>query len=157
MKFMMDIAEFLIEKSLEQNGLIINIYINGKKLSDILKEYEKQFDEKIAGKYDGIPLSYFGDIIKHFTGKIDKDMLNYNGKTQLLGCACGEAGCWPFLSKIKTNNNILTWNEYEQPHRKINSSGGYWDYSNLQSFTFNKIDYENNLLRAVETIKMGEK
>ena len=148
----MDIVNFILEDASEENDLVVNVYVNNKNLKDILKEYENQFDKESAGKYEGIRLLYFDDVIKHFTGNIKESILNFSGKSQLLGCPCGEPGCWPFFANIKIDKNKIIWNGFEQPHRKINSPGGYWDYCNLKAFEFDKNDYESKLLKLSNNI-----
>jgi hypothetical protein len=152
----MDIIEFKIENAKKQEYHVLNIYINDENLIDILKDYEKQFGEKNYGKYDGICIHYFDDIdiIKHFVGETDKkNILNYRGKTQILGCTCREPGCWPFLIKIGINNDIINWNEYEQPFRSKKRCGEkYWNYSNLKVFEFNRSEYEKKLKNISDEI-----
>jgi hypothetical protein len=142
-------VEFKIEHAKKQEYHVLNIYINNENLIDILKDYEKQFGENNPGKYDGICIYYFDDIdiIKHFMGEADKkNILNYTGKTQILGCTCGEPGCWPFLIKINISGNVIIWNEYEQPFRSKKRCGEkYWNYSNLKALKFNRVEYENKL------------
>jgi hypothetical protein len=153
----MDTIDFRIgQTKTHNNSNVLEIFINNENLINLLKEYEMQFDEKIAGKYEGLLLHYFDeiDIEMHFIGIFHyKMLLGYRGKAQILECSCHEVGCWPFLVKINECDNIICWNNYEQPHRRKESKGGFWDYSNFKIFEFDKLEYQNKLITISKEIE----
>lgn len=57
---------------------------------------------------------YFGPIEDYF--RIDPDD-KMAGKTVLLGCTCGDRGCWPLLVKITAEAGAVTWSEFEAGRR----------------------------------------
>jgi len=58
-----------------------------------------------------------------------------NGRVPLLGCSCGEWGCWPLLARITATDEHVTWSDFRQPNRPDR------DYSAFGSFVFDRGDY----------------
>lgn len=142
----MDVIHFTIEYSEEQDAQILSIYINGENLNELMRRYEIQFEPSIAGGYEGLNIEYLKNIEEHFFGKLNEnDIYNYDGKTLVLGCNCGEPGCWPLIVRITEEDEVIIWSEFEQPFRDEESAGGYWDYTNFKSLEFNKQLYEEQL------------
>lgn len=95
--------------------------------------------EELVGKVEhGFPGA--GDIAGDYAGLADwhvKEAGHYLGsarKTELLGCECGEAGCWPLLARVEVRAAEVRWSEFEQPFRPK------WDYGTL-AFTFDRAQY----------------
>ena len=154
----MDVLNLKIDNTQREGYEVLNFYINNKNLIDILREFETQFDEKIAGEYDGILLGYYDNIniVDHFMGRTqDKTSLNYWGKIQLLGCTCFEPSCWPFLTDIIVNEDSVIWTGFQQPFRSNGSRAGTWDYSGLGIFEFNRAQYEEEIARTAKQIAPG--
>ena len=142
----MNEIRFTIQHS-EFDKLIVPI-INGKSLISILKEFEKPFSEKeghleLAGGYDGIPKSHINSVKDYYLGVNQDEWLE--GKTAILDCPCLCVGCWSFVAKIETERKKVIWKEFEQIHRNN------WDYSSLDSFIFDKAQYENE--KALEKLE----
>lgn len=62
--------------------------------------------------------------------------LSKSGKIPLLGCECGEWGCWPLLATVASSTTEVRWSDFEQPFRTDR------DYSGFGSFVFSRNDYE---------------
>jgi hypothetical protein len=58
---------------------------------------------------------------------------------------CGVIECWSFVAKITVNEEMVTWSDFEQPHRGPESVGGYWNYNQLVPFVFDRKQYEEAL------------
>jgi len=56
------------------------------------------------------------------------------GKTWVLDCECGNAGCWPWLARIVVETSVVTWSEFAHYHRD-------WSY-NIGPFRFDRAAYE---------------
>ena len=56
------------------------------------------------------------------------------GKIAVLGCVCGEPGCWPFQFRITLRDDVVIWSDFEQPHRT-------WHYDEIQPFVFDRAQY----------------
>jgi hypothetical protein len=64
-------------------------------------------------------------------------------KTVLLGCTCGEPGCWPLMARVEVSPLEVRWDEFEQPHRR-----GRWSHATLGPFVFDRRPYEATLTQA---------
>jgi hypothetical protein len=56
------------------------------------------------------------------------------GEIAVLGCVCGEPGCWPFRVEIALRDDVVVWSGFEQPHRA-------WRYDELRPFVFDRTQY----------------
>jgi hypothetical protein len=54
----------------------------------------------------------------------------------LLGCQCGEVGCWPLAARIVKTGNTMVWDMFRQEHRPDR------DYSSFGPFTFDAEQYK---------------
>jgi hypothetical protein len=122
----------------------VDIYINDKRLVEILKEIELQYNANIAGGYKGLPTNVVFLPSRHFLDK-PHQWYDYDGKVSVLECECGCAGCWDFNVKITLEDDKVIWSDFEQPHRGVNSAGGYWNYDKLEPFVFDRKQYEAEL------------
>lgn len=123
----------------------VQIYINGKNLISILKRIESQYDKKIAGQYKGLPPEIVYSPSTHLLGVSNQDLDYHDDKSVLLICECGVAGCWDFVVKISTTDEVVSWSEFEQSHRGPESVSGHWKYDELSPFVFNRKQYESAL------------
>ncbi|WP_313641923.1 hypothetical protein MHH52_14630 [Paenibacillus sp. FSL K6-0276] len=119
----------------------VDIYINDKRLVQILREIELPFNAKIAGEYRGLPQSVVFFPSRHFLDEPDKWYL-YDEKVSILECVCGSPGCWDFNVKITIMDDKVIWSEFEQPNRSLDSAAGYWNYDILKPFVFDRKQYE---------------
>jgi hypothetical protein len=46
-------------------------------------------------------------------------------RVYLLGCQCGEVGCWPLLARIRAEDESVVWDSFEQPNRKDRNYSGF--------------------------------
>jgi hypothetical protein len=135
----------------------IQIKINGRDLLELVRAVESPFayqegHASIAGAYAGLPPN--DDICppsKHFLGEPSDALYRYGVKTQVLGCECGESGCWPLLCLIQAGLTRVTWSQFEQPHRTVERSKNPWRYDELGPFEFDRSQYE----LALEALRRG--
>ena len=71
--------------------------------------------------YLGEGMSWFGD-----------------GDTCLLGCGCGDTGCWPLTAHVEIGPQAVRWHGFRNGHRD-------WDLSGLGPFVFARDAYERAL------------
>jgi hypothetical protein len=117
--------------------------IDGREFADIVHEFERaNAMETRAVSYGGlIPEFYkFEPLDRHFLGVAES--VGTDGKVPVLGCECGEWGCWPLRVRIVVDGARVVWSEFEQPHRETR------DYSGLGPFVFDASDY-GKALRAL--------
>ncbi len=79
---------------------------------------------------------YFGKIDEMFA--LDKGDPSW-GKTCVLGCDCGDPGCWPLLARIERSDHEVIWSDFSQFHRD-------WKYQ-LGPFRFSRSEYEAEIER----------
>jgi len=129
----------------ERPYLRTDIFINGEDLLGKILQYEADVLHVSVG-----PTPYMGmrpdDLVRY----LDQERLT----SMIYACGdCGEAGCWPIDVDVQKNDQVVTWTNFRQPHRGINSKAGHWDYSRFPSFTFDKQQYQE----AMEILRQAAK
>ncbi|WP_329021712.1 hypothetical protein [Streptomyces sp. NBC_01423] len=91
-----------------------------------------------ATPYGGLIPEFFrfGPMLKHFLERSTNAM---GPKAPVLGCECGEWGCWPLMVRITATADLVTWDAFEQPHRTTR------DYTALGPFHFDRHQYDDAL------------
>ncbi|MFI6688075.1 hypothetical protein [Streptomyces sp. NPDC050485] len=110
--------------------------INGTPLTELIDRFETDAGMQPAGDaYGGlIPQIFrFGPMGDHFHGR-STDALGPN--TPVLGCECGEVGCWPLMARITVTADLVIWDCFEQPHRTTR------DYTEFGPFKFDRRQYD---------------
>lgn len=109
--------------------------------------YEPAAGFDVPGAYAGLVLDHFnfGDLIAYLTGQPDSAYSAARGVIALLGCDCGEVGCWPLESQVLVENDFVTWRGFAQPFRPRRDCG------NFDPFTFRKNQYESAACEAAAT------
>lgn len=117
-------------------------YLNGASLPDLVRKAELPFARRegnpdLAGRYAGL----LGEEVRwpggHYLGSPVRSWFD-DGDTVLLGCVCGDWGCWPFTALVTVDEETVTWSGYRAGHRD-------WDYRELRNITFSRIQYEEAL------------
>jgi len=137
----MDDISFKVKEAL--GGLYddsVDIYINGENLTKTLKSYELPFAIKegrsdIAGQYMGIG-----------SKKLIERVSKPTQQGIIYACECGEEGCWPMVISVSEDENTVSWFDFRQPHRGIESKASHWDYSKFPGFIFDKKKYREALV-----------
>ena len=122
---------------------VLDVIVNGRLLADVMREIELPMAEadgkpSTAGGYRGLPRwPLKGRLHEHFLGSPDSHLhCGPHDKTVLLGCGCGEPGCWPLMARVTVTSELVQWDDFEQPHRR-----GRWGYGDL-AFRFDRQQYE---------------
>lgn len=124
-----------VDEELGDRGLTIRV--DGVPLREIIEETEARFPDAgdVAGDYAGI-VDWQLTSADHFLGGPGSDLgCGAPTKTVLLGCSCGETGCWPLMARVEADERLVRWSGFEQPFRPE------WDYGAL-AFTFDRGQYE---------------
>ncbi len=124
----------------------VNVLVNGRNLVDILREVESPFATRegkpdLAGSYVGLPPEDIFLPSRRLLGDSATYYDSPGGKVAVLGCVCGEPGCWPLRVKIEVRDDVVIWSDFEQPHRRS------WRYDDLQPFVFDRARYLSALSR----------
>ena len=134
----MDSIDFFVDQEYEPGtaGAIVPV-INGVRLDELVTRFESEsgFDDP-AGGYGGLIRQDYepGTTEEHFLS---------DGEVAVLGCECGEWGCWPLLVEIETDGDAVTWQKFRQPHREKR------DYSAFGPFVFDSGEYQLAVRKAV--------
>jgi len=106
-------------------------------LTDLASKYEVDHKCEPAGGYAGLVSSsyQFGPLDQYFFGRVQDGGLSEANKIAVLGCSCGEVGCWPLLAAIQLDADCIIWQDFEQPHRLQR------DYSAFGPFRFRAEEY----------------
>jgi hypothetical protein len=126
----------------------VEVFVNGRNLVDVLREVEVPFAVRegklhLAGSYVDLPSEEVflpsPRLLGEPTTYYDHD--SPKGKIAVLGCECGDVGCWPFRVGITLRDDVVIWDDFEQPHRRA------WRYDELRSFVFDRTRYLSPLDR----------
>ena len=137
---MLDILSFLI-KPLDYHGpevLSLTPVVNDVPLSTLIERLEREHEMDPAGGYGGLVPAFFsyGPLDRYLLGKSEDHLFKKKGEYYLLGCQCGEVGCWPLSARITANESGVVWDHFTQEHRRER------DYSGFGPFVFELTAYE---------------
>jgi hypothetical protein len=123
----------------------MSAYIDDVSLLELVSGYELAAGYDVPGQYAGLLLNHFnfGDLSSYLTGQPDSAYWVHIGAVALLGCECGEVGCWPLQAQVLTATDVVTWRGFTQPHRPKR------DYGSFGPFAFRRTQYEHSVRRAV--------
>ena len=111
--------------------------IDGVPLTERVVRYESESRMEPTGEdqYGGLipAFSGFEPAADHYLGR---SLPDGDGKVVLLGCSCGEWGCWPLLARVVVGDDAVEWRDFEQPHRPVR------DYAGFGPFVFERRAYE---------------
>ena len=121
--------------------------IDGHSLLTMVAAFESQRGYEPAGGYAGIIPAHFnfGDLTRYYEAREDRQWPS-PGHAWLLGCDCGEVGCWPLTARIAVTPDNVTWSNFSQEHRPDR------DYVGFGPFTFTRRQYASALARAAEAV-----
>jgi len=110
--------------------------LDGIQLTAMIEDFERSHGYEPLGGYAGlVPTAYkYGPLDLYFMGETNKENYDKTGY-YLLGCSCGEVGCWPLTARISRIDNQVVWDQFCQPHRPTR------DYSSFGPFTFDLNQY----------------
>ena len=120
-------------------------YVDDVSLVDLVSGFEHTAGYDVAGGYAGIVLDHFnfGDLASYLTGQPDSSYWAMTGAIALLGCDCADVGCWPLEGQVLTDDALVTWRGFAQPHRPAR------DYGSFGPFVFRRSQYEHAVRDAV--------
>lgn len=120
--------------------------VNGVALTDLIDRFEEASGMEPRG-YGGLVQSFFrvGSMDRHYLNEAS-DMFGSSDRVPLLGCECGDWGCWPLLARVTVSAHEVRWDEFQQPHRERR------DYSGFGPFVFIRQQYEDALRELVSQL-----
>jgi hypothetical protein len=133
---------FVIEP-LEEGDPALSIVptVNGIRLTQLIEDFERSHNYEPTGGYAGLVPDHFkfGPLERYFMAESPKDPIEKFGH-YLLGCSCGEVGCWPLTARIVVDVNQVIWEGFSQPFRPDR------DYSSFGPFVFSLEQYCRTVL-----------
>jgi len=129
----------------ERNFACAVTIINGRKLLEVVKEYELPYtrEEGHEDIADGYEYQLAGELYLQLT---DKSRRMEEDEVTLLICSdCLEECCWPFVVHSEETDDFVIWKNFDNPFRSENRADGLWDYSGFGPFCFDKAAYMREL------------
>jgi hypothetical protein len=125
----------------EDGVTVITPRVDGVLLTALAEQFECSHGMiDPAGGYGGIIREFFGPFDRYFFGKSETpDFPDAPTCIYVLGCECGEVGCWPLTCLVDAGDSEITWHSFEQPHRPAR------DYSSFGPFVFELEQYKEAL------------
>lgn len=126
--------------------------IDGVSLVDMVSGYEHAAGHDVPGQYAGLVLDRFkfGDLTGYLCGRPDSAYWQQVGAIALLGCDCGEVGCWPLQAQVLTGDDSVIWRSFAQPYRPSR------DYTSFGPFVFRRSQYEGAARKAALEAEMEQ-
>jgi hypothetical protein len=130
---------------------VARLLVNGRDLIDLARAAELASADSdgqpaLAGGYEGLMADDVLVPSRHLLGEpLPHLQLMQDGRIPLLGCNCGEPGCWPLVARVRVGPETVTWSEFGQPYRS------HWDHTALGPFSFERARYEAALASRAES------
>jgi hypothetical protein len=131
-------------------GARVCIRVNEEPLRDLVRRYERPWatasgQPNLAGAY-GLLTGYRFDTGLFF-GEPAVARNRFAGGVALMGCTCGEVGCWPFVARIDIDDDEVVWRDFRQPHRPS------WRYADFAPLHFDRTAYEAEVAAAEQRFR----
>lgn len=146
------ILSFLVQP-FRTDVLSVTPVLNGVPLIELVSRFEGEQRFQPAGGYGGLIPEFFnyGSLSSYFLADFGED--SYFRRLRgiyVLGCQCGEVGCWPLKARVGSDKKSIIWDLFRQEHRPER------DYSNFGPFIFDVDQYRravNNLEQEIAAHK----
>jgi hypothetical protein len=135
-------VSFSVEELVEYNPAVYSVTpaINGTPLTQLITAFESGQQFEPAGGYGGLVPQFFdyGPLDRYLVGDCAPGSYwdDLDG-IYVLGCDCGEVGCWPLLCRVTVDVETVVWDGFKQPHRPER------DYSRFGPFVFDAAQYRS--------------
>jgi hypothetical protein len=129
---------FSVARTRDDDATEIVPLIDGVALTCLVESFERQQSFAPAGGYGGLIPEFFayGPLDRYFLGDAAPNTYwEKLGGVYLLGCECGEVGCWPLRCQIRKTDEYVKWDKFTQPFRAER------DYSAFGPFVFDAAQY----------------
>lgn len=117
-------VEFRIEHERPADGDLVPTvmpYAGGRSLREHARRVElpqarRDGNAALAGKYLGLHAERVRWPGRHFLGEPAESWFG-DGDTILLGCVCGDWGCWPLTARVEVDDALVRWTGFRHGHR----------------------------------------
>ncbi|WP_308285868.1 hypothetical protein [Actinoplanes hulinensis] len=127
-------------------------FVDDVSLVELVAGYERASGFDVPGTYAGLVLDHFnvGDLTAYLMGEPESAYRANRGVIALLGCDCGEVGCWPLESRVVLEKDLVTWRGFTQPFRPQR------DYGSFGPITFRRNQYDRAVREAAAAVSERE-
>lgn len=121
-------------------------YVDGVSLVELVRGYEAAAGYDVPGSYAGLVLEHFhyGDLTAYLRGEPETSYWRSKGMIALLGCDCGEVGCWPLEAHVVADGDEVVWRSFSQPHRPKRN------YADFGPFRFRRSQYDAAVRKVID-------
>ncbi|SFI03658.1 hypothetical protein SAMN05216561_104118 [Nocardioides psychrotolerans] len=142
----MNVLRFVVV-AVESGAKALVPAIDGQSLIELVAVFEAQRGYEPSGGYAGIIPAHFnfGDLRLYYEAREERQWPSPH-HAWLLGCDCGEVGCWPLTARIAITATEVTWSDFGQEHRPD------WDFQGFGPFAFEREQYATAVSSAVEAL-----
>ena len=117
-------------------GVGVDPVLGSTSLRDLVVRFESRRGWEPAGGYGPLALN---------ASEVPVRFLR-SGRASLLGCTCGDEGCWPLEAAVDVGPARVTWSDFAQPHRPERT------YDGFGPFVFPRAPYEAAVRDVVERL-----
>jgi hypothetical protein len=133
---------------------VVTPHVDRISLASLVEAYERANNYADGRCYGGLRPEWYkyGPLNDYFTGNVSSDHWSKKSGIYLLGCQCGEVGCWPLIASVRRAGDTFQWEQFRQPFRLQR------DYSGFGPFIFDRTQYEDavsDLVLRLESAKDG--
>ena len=107
----------------------VSVFINGKELTDIIKNAEQQNDKKILSNYIHLTPS---ELYEGLSSAMMPGSETAENGAEILCCACGCPECWSPVAHVTVDECYVYWTQIT--HNQM-------DFDYKLSYRFNKTEY----------------
>lgn len=125
--------------------------VNGVRFTTLVEDFERAHRYNPAGSYAGLVPDHFnfGPLDEYFMARATSYFVE-NRRYYLLGCQCGEVGCWPLEAHIGITDGQVCWEDFRQPFREER------DYSFFGPFRFDLDQYRQAVSEMVSAVRSND-
>ena len=130
--------------------VVVTPSIDDKLLTELVSAFEAKHHFEPLDGYGGLIPDWFnyGPLDRYFMADIPAGSYWVRlAGIYVLGCECGEVGCWPLVCRVTVEGESVTWDRFRQPHRPERN------YSEFGPFVFNLGQYQEAIARLVAEFK----
>ena len=117
-------------------------YVDGVSLVELARRAEAppaaaDGQRDLAGRYAGLVVVADRRWQDWYSGARPQVWFG-DGDSCLLGCTCGDTGCWPLTARVTVGADTVVWERFRTGHRS-------WDLAALGPFRFPRTAYDTAL------------
>ncbi|GAA1720021.1 hypothetical protein [Propioniferax innocua] len=144
----MQTIDFVVLENHRLSILEVVPHVDGSSLIELVAAFESSQGFTPSGAYGGLIPDFIncGDLNAYYLGRSKIQWPEPGRRAWLLGCDCGEVGCWPFEAEITETDGTVVWTGFRQPCQPG------WNYSSFGPFVFDAAEYREAVAQAASRV-----